>query len=328
MPTEAMLAAVHDAELGDDKRDGDPTVGKLEGMVSDGLGLEDAVYLPSGTMGNQIAAKVHTSAGQEVLIDRWSHAYTSEFAGLAQLSRLQVRTFDATSDGCPSARTIEAAYGERSQWPGSGLLILENTHNRRGGVVIEPAVLNEAGRKAQALGLNVHLDGARLANASIALDEELSAFTGSVDSVMFDFSKGLSAPIGSVLAGSSAFIDEARQQRNLFGGGWRQAGVVASMCIEAYEHMDRLADDHRNAKAFADGIEARTELDVVPPESNIVLVDTRAIDMTATQFVTACEQNGVRGGRIREGVVRFCFYRDISQADAEEAVDIIDSMLD
>lgn len=322
-----MLAAAQTAELGDEKRDGDPTVGTLEAIVADELGFEDGVYLPSGTMGNQIAAKVHTSEGQEVLIDRLSHAYTSEFAALARLSNLQVRTFDATDRACPSARTVKAAYGERSQWPGTGLLILENTHNRRGGVAIEPSLVTEAGRKAQELGLKVHLDGARLANASVALDEPLSAFTAAVDSVMFDFSKGLSAPIGSVLAGNSTFIDEARRFRNLFGGGWRQAGVIASMCIEGYERRDRLAEDHRNAMAFAEGLEARTELDVISPESNLVLVDTAAVGMPAAQFVDACERNGLRGGRVRENVVRFCFYRGITESDVDDAVAIIDETL-
>lgn len=322
-PTEAMRRAVLDAEVGDEKRDGDPTVRRLESRVAAALGFEAGVYVPSGTMANQIAARVLTTPGQEVVLDRWTHAYTSEHAGLAQLAQLQIRTVDGGEDGCPSPATLEAAFQERTQPPGTGLVLLENTHNKRGGRVVAPSAIEAAAGTAHERGIPVHLDGARLANAAVALDEDLASFTAPVDAAMFDLSKGLGAPIGSVLCGDDAFVEEARYHRDVLGGGWRQAGVVAAMGLVALDDMDRLAEDHDNAAALAEGLSRETTLDVLEPATNLVLVDTEPTGLSAAEFVDRCEAAGVRVGATGPTSVRCCLYRGIDRDDVETAVERI-----
>lgn len=322
-PSEEMRDAAREAEVGDDKRDGDPTVGKLESLVADRLGMESAVYVPSGTMANQIAIRALTDAGQEVIFDRLVHVYTSEYAAFAQFSQLQARTIDAAPDGCPTSADILEAVNERSQWPGSGLLVLENTHNKRGGVAVSPERIDDAAVQAQELGLRVHLDGARLGNAAVALDQPLEAFTEHADTVMFDLSKGLGAPIGAVLTGSAEIIDETRHQRNAFGGGWRQAGMMAAAGIESLQNLERLNEDHENADRLAARLDDETDLRVERPDTNLVLVDTEPTNLSGNAFLQLCEDNDVLAGSISETVIRFCLHLDVSRSDVDAAADRI-----
>lgn len=326
-PTEQMRDAARDATVGDDKRDGDPTVRELEEHVAERLGMSAGLFVPSGTMGNQVAIHVHTQPGQEVIVDRQAHVYNFEFGDLALLSQLQVRPLDAAPDGCLPPSAIEDAVAERSQWPGAGLVTLENTHNQRGGVAVEAAAIDAAATTAHDLGLPVHLDGARLANAAVALDCSLAAFTGHVDSVMFDLSKGLGAPVGAVLVGEADFIEEARNVRNAFGGGMRQAGMVAAPALPALENVDRLAEDHENAALLADRLEEATNLVAPSPDTNILFVDTEPTGVVADDLTDRLLANDIRAQPVGEYAIRFCTHRDVSRADVERTVELLADVL-
>lgn len=326
-PSDEMREVAKSAEVGDDKRDGDPTVRELESMVADRLGMEAAVFVPSGTMANQIAIRAHTSPGEEIIVDRRAHAYTSEYAGIAQLSQGQVRPIDFGDRGYPTPEQVRSGVAERTQWPGTGLLTLENTHNKRGGIAVDASDLTDAAKAAQDLDIPVHLDGARLANASVALDQPLEAFTTLMDTVMFDLSKGLGAPVGAVLAGTKEIIEATRQYRFVFGGGMRQAGIIAAPGVVSLNNIDRLTKDHDNAALLAEKLSTETDLAVNEPETNIVLVDTEPAGMTATEFLNECESVGVLGGSIDASTVRFCTHLDVTQEDIVAAAERITKAL-
>ncbi len=317
-PSERMRTAAADAEVGDDVYREDPTVNELEATAADVLGTEAAMFVPTGTMGNQIAARVHTERGQEALVERESHVYKWELAGLAQHAELQARTVDGGPRGVVTPEAIAeghvAADGHR---PGTGLVCLENTHNSRGGTAIAADRIDAACEAAHDRGVPVHLDGARLFNAAAALDVDAARLVREVDSAMCCLSKGLGAPVGSMLAGREAFVEEARRVRKLFGGGMRQAGIVAAPGLAALENRERLADDHANARRLAAGLDALEGLDVHEPETNIVLVET---DEPAERFLERCEAVGVRGVPFGDHVVRFCTHLDVDREDVETAV--------
>jgi threonine aldolase len=262
-----------------------------------------------------------------VLHDRWAHVYTSEYAGLAAHAGLQSRLVDAGPRGCPTPAEIREAHAERSQWPGMGLLALENTHNKRGGRAIAPEAIDAAADAAADLGLAVHLDGARLANAAVALDRPMADFTASVDSAMLGLSKGLGAPMGSVLAGSQGFIEEARQYRHAFGGGLRQAGIAAAPALVALENVERLADDHDNAALLARRLADETPLAVVEPETNIVVADVDATGLDAAAVLDRCAERDVHGSAIGDSRVRFCTHLDVDREAVETAADRIAAAL-
>lgn len=327
-PSDAMRTAARDAEVGDDVYEEDPTVAELERQAADRLGMADALFVPTGTMGNQVAVRTHTDRGQEVLVDHQSHVYKWEVGGLAQLSSLQVRTIDADR-GIPTPEQIRTAHVEEDiHRPGTGLLTLENTHNSRGGLAIEPGPIQAAAAAAHDLDVPVHLDGARVFNAAVALDIPVTDLTTPVDTAMFCLSKGLGAPIGSVLVGPEAFIEDARRHRKLLGGGMRQVGIVAAPGLEALNNVDRLADDHENARSLADGLDRLPGLSVADPETNIVLVDTSGTGETAEQFLADCEEAGVLGTPFDEYLVRFCTHLNVDETDIETAVDRIASTLE
>ncbi|WP_439028064.1 threonine aldolase family protein [Haloarchaeobius sp. DT45] len=327
-PDEAMREAAMTADVGDDVYGEDPTVNELESRAADLVGKEAALYVPTGTMGNQLAARTHTDRGQEILVERESHIYKWELGGLAQLSQLQVRTLDGGPRGIPTPEQVRDGYVEEdAHRPGTGLLSLENTHNSKGGVAIEPEKLAAAAEAAHDLGLPVHLDGARVCNAAVALDVPVHEVTESVDTVMFCLSKGLGAPVGSMLAGPEAFIAKARRNRKLFGGGMRQAGIIAGPGLEALGNVERLADDHANAKTLAAGLDDLPGLSVPEPETNIVLVDTSGADLTADEFLAACEAVDVLGSKFGPTTVRFCTHWNVEAADVETTVDRVADVL-
>jgi len=322
-PSEEMREAMAAAEVGDDVYQEDPTLAQLESRAAERLGMDAALFVPSGTMGNQIAARVHTDRGQEAVVDVQSHVYKWELAGFAQHSELQVRTFDAER-GVPSPETVEAALvDEDLHRPGTGLLCLENTHNSRGGLANAPEALAAAADAARDADVDVHLDGARLFNTAVALDEPASAFADVVDSVMFCLSKGLGAPVGSMLAGSEAFVEDARRVRKLMGGGMRQAGILGAAGLHALENVDRLATDHERARTLATGLDALAGISAPEPETNIVVADVANTGMTADAFAAACEDAGVLCSGFGEGLVRLCTHLDVTAADVDDAVDRI-----
>ena len=320
-PSDAMRDAAANAAVGDDVYGEDPTVNDLEAAAADRVGTEDALYVPTGTMGNQIAARVHTDRGQEVVLDREAHIYRWELAGLAQLSEVQPRTVDA-DDAVPGPEQIREAYvAESLHRPGTGLVTLENTHNARGGVAVPAESISAAAAAAHDLDVPVHLDGARLFNACVALDTDPARMVRDVDSVLCCLSKGLGAPVGSVLAGDADFITAARRIRKLFGGGMRQAGLIAAPGLLALENVARLGADHDNARRLATGLDAIDGLRVPAPDTNIVQVYTDDLGVDAERFVDACDAAGVRGGAHGPYLTRFCTHLDVDRDDIEAAVD-------
>jgi threonine aldolase len=317
-PSDAMREAARDAPVGDDVYREDPTVNRLQDRVADVLGTEAALLVPSGTMGNQVAARVHTERGQEVLCERKSHIYKWELAGLAQHAEVQPRTIDGGDRGVPTPDQVREGYvaadGHR---PGTGLLTLENTHNSKGGVAIAPERVAAAATAAHERDVPVHLDGARLFNAAAANGVPASALVEPVDTVMCCLSKGLGAPIGSVLAGPEPFVEDARRVRKLLGGGMRQAGMLAAPGLEALESRERLTEDHRRATRLAEGLSRVEGLSAEEPETNIVLVET---DRPAEAFLEGCEAAGLLGGAFDDHLVRFCTHRDVDDEDIDEAV--------
>jgi threonine aldolase len=318
-PDEAMREAAATAAVGDDVYGEDPTVNDLEATAAERLGTEAALFVPSGTMGNQIAARVHTEPGQEALVERDSHVYRWEVGGLAQHAGLQVRTLDGGERGVPTAEQVRAGHvAEDLHRPGTGLLCLENTHNAKGGVAVTPERIGAAADAARERGVPVHVDGARLFNAAVARDAPVAAYTERVDSVMCCLSKGLGAPVGSVLCGDEAFVAAARRVRKLFGGGMRQAGIVAAPGLVALDNVDDLATDHERARRLAEGLAERPDLTPRTPETNIVLVET---EDPAEAFLEAAAERGVLGVEFDEHLVRFCTHRSLAAGDVETALD-------
>ncbi|MFB6075193.1 MAG: low specificity L-threonine aldolase [Haloarculaceae archaeon] len=327
-PTDAMREAARDADVGDDVYGEDPTVNELERRAAAAVGKEAALYVPSGTMGNQVAIRTHTERGQELLVDREAHVYRWELAGPAQLSAVQPRTVDAGERAVPTPETIREGYVEQDlHRPGTGLLALENTHNYRGGVAVPKDRIDAAAAATHERDVPVHLDGARVFNAAVALDTPAPALCENVDSVMFCLSKGLGAPVGSVLAGSEEFVERARRVRKLFGGGMRQAGVIAAPGLEALESVDRLATDHENAARLAAALDDIAGLRAPEPETNIVVLDSESADLPAEQFVERCESVGVLCGAFDEYTTRFCTHRDVAREDVDEAAARIERAL-
>jgi threonine aldolase len=317
-PDDAMREAARDAEVGDDVYREDPTVNELERRAAELVGMEAALYVPTGTMGNQAAIRTHTDRGEEVLVERESHVFKWELAGIAQHAGAQTRPIDGGERGVVAPEQVREGYVEASDHrPGTGLLCLENTNNSKGGTAIAPADIDAGCEAAHGLGVPVHLDGARLFNAATAHSVPASRITENVDSVMFCLSKGLGAPVGSMLAGSTEFVESARRVRKLLGGGMRQAGVIAAPGLLALENRERLAEDHENARRLAAGLDRIEGLSVPEPETNIVLADT---PMPAGAFLEACEAEGVLASP-REGTrVRFCTHLDVDADDVDRAI--------
>ena len=326
-PDEEMREAARTAAVGDDVYEEDPTVAELEARAADRLGFEAALYFPTGTMANQVAVRVHTERGQEVLADRQSHVVKYELGGLAQLSSLQVRMYDADR-GVPSPEQVAAGYVEEDlHRPGTGLLCLENTHNARGGLAVDPEKIAAAAEAARERDVPVHLDGARVFNAATALDVDVREITEPVDSVMCSLSKGLGAPVGSLLAGDEEFIARARRTRKLFGGGMRQVGIVAAPALRALENVDDLATDHENARTLAAGLDEVDGLDVQEPETNIVLVDVSGTGLDVDAVLERLREHDVLATPFGPTTVRFCTHRDVSREDVDRALEAVAAAL-
>ncbi|QLH76444.1 aminotransferase class I/II-fold pyridoxal phosphate-dependent enzyme [Halosimplex rubrum] len=321
-PDEAMREAARDADVGDDVYGEDPTVNELETRVADVLGFDDALLVPSGTMGNQVAVRTHTERGQEAVLERESHVYKWELGGVAQHSGVQTRPVDGDDRGVISAEQVREAYvpadGHRA---GTGLLALENTHNSKGGTAIAPEAVDAAAGVARERDVPVHLDGARLFNAAAALDTSAERIAREVDSAMVCLSKGLGAPVGSVLAGSDEFVERARRHRKLMGGGMRQAGILAAPGLRALENRDRLAADHERARRLAAGLDDIPGVAVPEPETNIVVAETAD---PADEVVDACEREGVGCVAFGDYRVRFCTHWDVDDEDIDAALSAVE----
>jgi threonine aldolase len=319
-PTPAMLRAMAEAQVGDDVYGEDPTVNRLEERIAERLGLEAAIFVPSGTQANQIAMGLHCRAGEEVICELGSHIYQYEGGALAALWGIQPQVLPGDRGLLTPEQVAAAVHAENIHSPRSKLLSLENTHNRGGGTVwpLERfRAVVEAARKA---GLAVHLDGARLFNAQVATGTPASAWAKLTDTTSVCFSKGLGAPVGSALAGSKALITEARRLRKRLGGGMRQAGFLAAAALHALEHqVDRLAEDHAHARRLAAGLAELpgVKVDLARVETNILLVD---FPRPSSEMVTRLKALGLLVNAFGPYTIRLVCHLDVSAADMDEAL--------
>jgi len=323
LPTPEMLRAMATAELGDDVYGEDPTVRRLEELAAERVGKEAALFVPSGTMGNGIAVLTHTRRGDEVICDLTSHVYDAEVGGLAVLSGVQARPLESAKGLLRSEQVESAIRPDDVHFPRSRLLCLENPHNFGGGTVAPLALMAELCATARRGGLVVHLDGARLFNASVALGVPAAEIAAHADSVMFCLSKGLCAPVGSMLAGPADWIAEARRARKMLGGGLRQVGVLAAAGIVALETMvERLAEDHANARRLAEGLAGIPGLDVdlETVQTNMVFVEVVARGLDAASFVAGLAAAGVRAGAVGATRVRFVTHKDVEALGVDAAL--------
>ncbi len=323
-PNDAMRRAMAEAEVGDDVLGDDPTVLRLEEAGARKVGKEAALFVPSGTMGNNIAINVHTRPGDEILLDWDAHSLCYEVGAPAALSGVQTRQF-RSKRGAPDVLELQSAIGARSLHnPGTSLIVLENTHNRHGGTIIPLAVHREIYALARERGIKVHIDGARLFNAAVATGIPASDYCAQADSVSFCLSKGLGCPVGSLLCGSREFIDNARRVRKMFGGGMRQVGVLAACGLIALETMiDRLADDHRNARRLAQRIAPLPgiHVDMETVQTNMVYFDT---DGDAQKLVRFLEAERVRCLALDPRRIRLVTHCDVDEEDIERTIGVFE----
>jgi threonine aldolase len=330
-PTEAMRRAMYDAEVGDDVWNEDPTVHRLEERAAELLGKEAAVFLSSGTQGNLIGLISHALPGSEVLVGDQTHIFNAEAAGTAVVGGLQLRTLRNNARGGISPHAIRAAIrADDPHNPPTGCLALENTHNRCGGTPLTPEEVSEMVLPVRDRGVPVHLDGARIFNAAVALNVSVGTLARDVDSVSFCLSKGLGAPIGSLLCGTAAYVDRARRWRKMLGGGMRQVGVIAAAGMVALETgVERLREDHENARVLAQGLAEMPGIlvDLPSVQTNIVNFDIEHLDMTPERFVTRLAEHGVKVAGIGGSVIRAVSSREVTRADIDRALMAVSALV-
>ncbi len=321
-PTPEMRAAMAAAEVGDDVFEEDPTVRRLEARAAERFGKEAGLFVASGTMGNAVALLTLTQPGQEVIADADAHVVSFEVAGMARLALCQVRPL-VTERGLPSPEQVrEAIRPPNIHIPVTGLLALENTHNRHGGAAFTPEEIGATAAVAREHGIPVHLDGARIFNACVALGRDAREYGALVDTVQFCLSKGLAAPVGSVLVGSAAVIARARRMRKLLGGGMRQVGVLAAAGLVALETMvARLAEDHRNARRLAEGLAGLPGIRLDPErvQTNIVIFRVGRPGGVA-ELVEGCRARKVLVHAVGPSAIRCVTHKDVDAEDIERAL--------
>jgi threonine aldolase len=319
-PTPAMRRAMADAEVGDDVYGEDPTVNRLEELAAAMVGKDAALYVPSGTMGNQVALRLLARPGTEVLCPARAHVRQYEAAAAARNAGVQLRPLH-DRDGFIDADSVDAAAeGPAHHLPPLSLVTIENTHMPAGGVPWAASRVEALSAAARRHGLPVHCDGARLFNAAVALGTDAAVLAAPVDTVMFCLSKGLSAPVGSMLAGPLDLIAEARLERARLGGGMRQAGIIAAAGVVALTEMvDRLADDHARARRLAEGLAERFpgSVDPIRVRTNIVCAEASALPAS---FLDDLAAHGVRAGTIDQATIRLVTHKDVDDADVDRAL--------
>lgn len=323
LPTPTMREAMFRAELGDDVYGEDPTVNRLEEMAAHQLGMEAALFLLSGTMGNLVGVLAQTQRGDEIIVGEHSHVFLNEAGGCAALGALQLRPVPTQRGRLDPAAVAAAIRPDNVHYPRSSLVSIENTHNRDGGAVVSLADTESVCRVAHEHGLRVHIDGARLFNAAVYLGVPASAVVGAADSVTFCLSKGLSCPAGSLLAGKRDYIQRARRVRKMVGGALRQSGVLAAAGIVALEQMiDRLAEDHEHARALASGLADVPGLALDPGavQTNIVMVDVVDSERDSATFLARLREQGVLAGSPGGRRVRMVTHYGVTQDDVAYAV--------
>ncbi len=321
-PTPAMRRAMAEAEVGDDVYGEDPTVLALEHRTAELLGKEAALFVPSGTMANQIAIGVHCSPGDEIICGATAHVYVWEGGGIARLSGATSRTIESDGGMVTRASLEGKVRPDDGHYVRTRLVSLENTHNRAGGRVHPLEDVSAVSQWARSNGLAMHLDGARLMNAVVASGVAATEWARHFDTVAICFSKGLGAPVGSAIAGPRDLIKKAHRLRKVFGGGMRQAGILAAAAIHALDHhVAGLADDHANAQLLADAVEstAGLSLESGPVETNLVWIKVDPSAGTAAEVVARLKSQGILISALGPQVVRACTHRDVSREDCQRA---------
>ena len=327
-PTAAMRRAMAEAEVGDDVFGDDPTVIELERRVAVLAGKPAALFVPSGTMGNQLAVHVQTRPADEVLLEGESHIFFYEQGGIAANSGCLAHPIRGERGVLPIDQLIAALRDDDDHVARVTLVCAENTHNRAGGAVVPLARLRDLSALARERGLKLHLDGARLWNASVATGIPIADWAACADTVMMCFSKGLGAPIGSILTGPTDTIRAARRARKRWGGGMRQVGILAAAALYAMEHhVARLADDHRRAKRLADGFARAPGVRVIAPDTNIVFVDLETGTLDARAVVKGLAARGVRMSAYGPRRVRAIAHLDVDDAGIERAIEAFAAVL-
>ncbi|MBI4726269.1 low-specificity L-threonine aldolase [candidate division TA06 bacterium] len=320
-PSAAMKQAMFNAPLGDDVFGDDPTVNQLQAETARLLGKQAGLFVPSGTMGNQIALKTLTNHGDEVILDYESHIFRYEVAGAAVISGLQFNAITGSGGIMTSEQVANAIRPADIHQPATALVCLENTHNRAGGVVYPLAEIKKISALCKKHKIKMHLDGARLWNAAIASGISLKEYSGYFDSVMVCFSKGVGCPVGSVLAGDKEFIEKARRNRKMMGGGMRQAGILAGACLYSLKHnLKRIAEDHRRARKLAQMISQipKVKIDLMSVQTNIVVFDIKRTGMNPEQAMVKLARSGLWVLPFGETKLRAVTHLDVDDNDIPE----------
>jgi threonine aldolase len=326
-----MREAMAQAEVGDEQEREDPTVLALERRGAELLGHEEAVYLPTAMMGNQIALAILGERGTELIVEELAHIMVAELGGAAYHSGLQTRGLPGYQGRLAPEQLRAAAAGEGGFWgPRASVLALENTHNLAGGTVWPLDELRDAVGTGRELGMRVHLDGARLMNAAVALDVPASEIAGQFDTVTLCLSKGLGCPLGALIAGSSELMYRARMEKHRFGGAMRQAGIVAAAGLYALDHnVDRLAEDHSRARTLAEAwADAGLPVNLELVQSNFVQLDVGSIGLAEVEALGLMREHGVLLSQTKPGVLRAVTHLDISDDDVERAVELVPQALE
>lgn len=329
LPTDEMLEAIKAAGLGDDVFKEDSTVNKLETMAAKKMGKEAALLVPSGTQANLVSLMSNTKRGDLVILEAESHIYWYEVGGLSAIAGLLPWPIRGNL-GVLDPEDVEAAMRPKNiHFPETSLICIENTHNRYGGTIVTPDQIKAVSEVAKTFGLKLYMDGARIFNAAVAFKLNIKDFTKHVDNLMFCLSKGLSCPIGSMVVGTDEFIEKARKNRKILGGGMRQAGIIAAPGIIALEKMiDRLEEDHKNARALAEGLAQINgiSIDLKTVQTNIVHFDVNELLVTSNQFVSKLREKGVLALTRDEKTLRMVTHRGIEKENIDKTLNIVDSI--
>ena len=325
-PTDAMRAAMAAAEVGDEQRRADPTVNELQDRMADLLGKERAIFFPTGTMCNLVAIGAHTRPGDAIVVEHAGHVLRSETSGAAAVNGCVIETIRGER-GTFTPEQLQAVMTPGNQYvPPTRVVCLEQTHNFAGGTVWPLDLYTAVADTARSAGVVVHTDGARLMNAVVASGVPAAEWAAPVDTIWIDFTKGLGAPTGAVLAGPAGVMERAWLLKHRFGGAMRQAGIVAAGCLHALDHhVERLADDHANARRIADELSS-LGFGVVDPDTNLVFVDPRPVGLDAAEFAAALEDRGVEISVIGDRN-RFCTHLDVTAEQVEQALSVVRDVL-
>lgn len=330
LPTEEMREAIASTELGDDVFGEDPSVNRLQEEAARRLGKEAGLLVTSGTQGNLVSLLAQTRPGEEAIVEADSHIYNNESAGMTRVAGLIPRPLPGFYGAITGRQVEEALRPVNVHFPRTSVVCLENTHNSAGGTITSVEQTEEVAAVAREHGLKLHVDGARIFNAAVALGVSAADLAKEVDSLTFCLSKGLCCPVGSVVVGSEEFIDEARRARKVLGGGMRQAGVIAAAGLVALDRMvDRLAEDHKNARLLAEGIArlGAVDIDLKSVQTNIVIFDVARLGMTAPKFAGMLEGRGLKVTTKGPTRVRCVTHHGIEAQHIEESLEILKGVL-